>query len=223
MIRPYKGNYRQTQAFNDPCCRKNYFQFNLKGHNGLDIGLPCETKLISPITGTITEVADEGSIGYGKYIKIENSAEGCLLAHLYKQDVQVGQKVDQGQHLGWSGTTGNSTGCHLHLGYFRTPRDRKNGFNGYIDPTPYILENVIIPPVGENMEFTDQTLIPIGGDYGTIELQQVRSILVAKDRRITELETAPQSPQNPPESSDLSSYPLSDLLVAIITKIFPKK
>lgn len=183
MIKPFTGDFKITQEFDDPCCREFYFRFNLKGHNGIDFGLPCETKLISPITGNIVEVTNDLE-GYGLYIKIENSAEGCLLAHLSKQDVIVGQKVDEGQHIGWSGTTGNSTGCHLHFGYFQKPRDKTNGFNGYIDPTPYFDENVIIPPT--IMEITDSTKIP---GIENKEVQQIRSELLAKDARIKDLDS----------------------------------
>lgn len=175
MIKPFNGQYPITQNFNDPCCRESYYKYGLKGHNGIDYGLPCETKLISPINGTVTQVADEGSAGYGKYVKIENSAEACLLAHLSKQDVQIGQKVDAGQHIGWSGTTGNSTGCHLHFGYHLFLRDRNNGFNGYIDPAPYF-SDIIQPP---NTSMNDQTKIS-GSLLGTtedLEIQQIRGLL----------------------------------------------
>ena len=66
MIKPFKKDYPQTQGFGEH--PKWYARFNLKGHNGLDFGLPCETKLISPIDGQVTEVADEENDGYGKCI-----------------------------------------------------------------------------------------------------------------------------------------------------------
>ena len=214
MTYPYKGKYPLTQGFGEH--PEWYAKFNLKGHNGIDLGLPCETKLLSPISGEITEVASDPT-GYGLYIKVENSAEGCLLAHLSKQDVKVGDKVDQGQHLGWSGTTGNSTGCHLHFGYFKKPRDRKNGYNGYINPLPFLTESATLPPNSEPMN--DQTKYDFGGDIGTQELGAVRSMILDLRRDLKACQEKPSNPSNP---SDLSSYSVQDLLVAAIQKIFKK-
>jgi murein DD-endopeptidase MepM/ murein hydrolase activator NlpD len=182
MKKPFSGAFPITQVFGvNP---KDYAKFGLKGHNGIDYGLPCETKLISPIAGKVTEVANDPD-GYGLYLKIENSTESCLLAHLIKQDVALGQVVDEGQHLGWSGTSGNSTGCHLHFGYYRTPRNKANGYNGYIDPTPYFQESVIINPEPVLVpSMNDQTKIAASllGVSEDLEIQAIRGLL--KDGQI---------------------------------------
>jgi murein DD-endopeptidase MepM/ murein hydrolase activator NlpD len=102
--------------------------------------MPVGTPLIAAIEGVVVEV-DYDEPGYGWYVKIENTTEGALVAHLSKIDVQVGFVVEMGQQLGLSGNTGNSTGPHVHFGYYRIPRDRSNGFNGYIDPEPYFHSN----------------------------------------------------------------------------------
>jgi chromosome segregation ATPase len=52
----------------------------------------------------------------------------------------VGQEVTEGQQVGLSGNTGFSTGPHLHWGIFPIPRDRNNGYAGYIDQTSLITE-----------------------------------------------------------------------------------
>lgn len=137
MRLPYKGEYRLTQGFGGN--KASYAKYGLEGHNGLDHAVPCSTPLYAMISGIVKEVADEGNIGYGKYVKIENDKEGALVAHLSSFSVKVGDQVKEGETLiGKSGTSGNSTGCHTHTGYYQFPRNRQNGYAGYIDPTPFI-------------------------------------------------------------------------------------
>jgi murein DD-endopeptidase MepM/ murein hydrolase activator NlpD len=110
-----------------------YAQYNLKGHNGIDFALVTGTILVSCITGTVIE-AENDPAGYGNYIKIENDYCGVLYAHMDSFTVGVGDKVKAGDIIGKSDNTGNSTGPHLHFGVFPKPRDRANGYAGYIDP-----------------------------------------------------------------------------------------
>ena len=136
MKLPFRGDYKLTQSYGvNP---ELYKRFGLAGHNGLDHAVPCATELYAMISGKVIEATfDEG--GYGNYIKIENDKEGALIAHLSKLAVKAGDTVKEGEtYIGNSVTTGNSTGCHTHTGYYRKPRDRGNGYAGYIDPTPYL-------------------------------------------------------------------------------------
>jgi len=73
---------------------------------------------------------------YGNYIVIDHGdGVSTVYAHCSKLLVSVGDKVKKGQHIGEVGTTGNSTGYHLHFEF------RKNG--KYTDPFNYIKE----PPI----------------------------------------------------------------------------
>ena len=81
---------------------------------------------------------NEGKGGYGKYLKIENETEGSLLAHLKEFAVSLNQEVQEGQLIALSNNTGASTGPHLHWGFYRHPRNRANGYNGFIDQTPFL-------------------------------------------------------------------------------------
>jgi len=110
-----------------------YAKFGLKGHNGLDIPIQSNTKLYSVINGVVTEQTSDPT-GYGNYVKIENDACGVLYAHLSRFVLKVGDHVNAGDLVGYSGNTGNSTGPHLHFGVFPKPRDRSNGYAGYINP-----------------------------------------------------------------------------------------
>ncbi len=145
MRLPFKDKFTLTQGFANKFYLNGvdvYAQYGLQGHNGLDHSVPCFTPLYAMITGKVIEVADEGGIGYGKYVKIENDVEGALVAHLSSfGSIKPGDFVKEGETLiGKSGTSGNSTGCHTHTGYYRFPRNRQNGYNGYIDPMRFLSE-----------------------------------------------------------------------------------
>lgn len=110
----------------------------LKGHNGVDFGTPLYSNIVAVDVGRVVEVADEGSKGYGKYIKLTHAWGESLYAHLNDQWVMVGDTVRKGQHLGRSGSTGNSSGPHLHFGLRVAPFNRSDGWGGFIDPLPYL-------------------------------------------------------------------------------------
>lgn len=127
---------------------ESYARFGLKGHNGIDLraflpnGERCyeggKSEVFAPHDGTVIENLHDTN-GYGWYVKIENNLEGSILAHFSHQSkLKVGQKVKQGDFVGFQGSTGNSTGIHLHWGYYPIPRDRANGYSGTIDPLPLL-------------------------------------------------------------------------------------
>jgi len=135
MRKPFDGDYRVTQIFGvNP---QDYAQFGMKGHNGIDYALPTGTHVLAPHSGKVIE-ATLDPVGYGLYIKIENDIEGSVLAHFKEFRVGVGDTVTEGQLIAFSDNSGNSTGPHLHWGYYRFPRDRSNGYAGFIDQTPYL-------------------------------------------------------------------------------------
>lgn len=135
---PFTGSFPMTQDWNDPRYRSSYTKFGLLGHNGQDFGCPIGTPIIAPHAGRVIEAMLDAT-GYGWYVKIENDKEGSILGH-FKQAplVSVGSSVNQGQTVGLSGNTGNSTGPHLHWGYYRFPRKRDNGFSGTVDQTHWM-------------------------------------------------------------------------------------
>lgn len=105
--------------------RKSPGGIGSKYHKGIDIAFPTGTHVLACEAGKV-EVAG-WSKGFGKCIII--SHEGGVkttYAHLSKINVTKGQKVVRGQFIGEVGSTGNSTGPHLHLGV---------SVNGsYVDP-----------------------------------------------------------------------------------------
>ena len=84
-------------------------------HTGVDYPAPMGTPVGAPAAGTVTYA---GSLrgGWGNVVTIAvGSGVRTMLAHLSRVDVAVGQRVAQGEAVGAVGSTGNSTGPHLHL------------------------------------------------------------------------------------------------------------
>lgn len=89
-------------------------------HTGIDFGTPCGTPLYAPAAGEIWYADSYVLPGAGNRIVINHGVvEGNSLAtnyyHLTNYVVSAGDKVSAGQLIGYTGTTGNSTGCHLHF------------------------------------------------------------------------------------------------------------
>ena len=81
----------------------------------MDFALPTGTKVQTPVSGTVVKCKSLQS-SYGNYIAIRDSEGNThYFAHLSGfNNIKVGQKVNAGDLIGYSGSTGNSTGPHLH-------------------------------------------------------------------------------------------------------------
>lgn len=84
-------------------------------HRGVDFAAPRGTPIYAAGNGTVTYAGRKG--GYGNYIRIRhNGRYSTAYAHLkgFKRGVRKGRRVTQGQVIGYVGSTGRSTGPHLH-------------------------------------------------------------------------------------------------------------
>jgi murein DD-endopeptidase MepM/ murein hydrolase activator NlpD len=102
----------------------------IHGYNGIDIGAPIGTPILASASGeVILSKFEEGNPwfgGYGNYIVIQHSnGAQTVYAHLSQNLVKRGWKVVQGQIIGYMGSTGRSTGSHLH---FEIRNDIRNPF-----------------------------------------------------------------------------------------------
>lgn len=85
-----------------------------KLHDGTDFGVPCGTPVHAAAAGTVTGRSSSGA--YGKRVVIRHRPGfETSYNHLSSQSVSVGDRVTAGQVIARSGTTGLSTGCHLHF------------------------------------------------------------------------------------------------------------
>ena len=97
-----------------------------KNHSGIDIAANTGTVIKAAMEGTVSISSTVGD--YGQHIKIVNGDVSTLYAHCSKLYVKVGEKILQGQEIAEVGTTGKSTGPHLHFEIMRgstyiNPRD----------------------------------------------------------------------------------------------------
>ena len=90
---------------------------SIHGRNAIDIGVPTGTPIIASAEGIVIISDSSGwNGGYGGYIVISHpNGTETLYAHMNKTAVGKGASVIQGQVIGWSGSTGRSTGPHLHF------------------------------------------------------------------------------------------------------------
>ena len=86
-----------------------------KMHKGVDFAAPIGTPIYAGGNGIVEFIGNNG--GYGKYIRIRHNNEyKTAYAHLsrYEKGISKGVRVNQGETIGYVGSTGNSTGPHLH-------------------------------------------------------------------------------------------------------------
>ncbi len=84
-----------------------------KNHTGIDIAANMGTKIKSATNGEVVLSSEEGD--YGKHLKIQIGEVSIIYAHCNALYVKQGDQVVQGQEIAEVGSTGNSTGPHLHF------------------------------------------------------------------------------------------------------------
>jgi murein DD-endopeptidase MepM/ murein hydrolase activator NlpD len=111
--------------------RKHPVYGSMRMHTGIDIGAPHGSPVVAVRDG---DVVFKGSLGaYGNVVLIEHEDCRTFYAHLSRINVRSGEKVRAGQKIGEIGSTGLSTGPHLHF-EVRTGKNRTE----YLDPIKYL-------------------------------------------------------------------------------------
>ena len=108
FIKPIEGTITSTFGQRDlttPTVPKN--------HTGTDIAAVTGTKIKSATDGEVVLASEEGD--YGKHLKIQIGEVSIIYAHCNNLYVKQGDKITQGQEIAEVGSTGNSTGPHLHF------------------------------------------------------------------------------------------------------------
>ena len=100
-------------------------------HTGIDYACPMGTAILASESGVI-RYSDFDHTGFGNCVIIEHDANhATLYAHLTSfRFTNIGRQVEQGEVIGYSGNTGNSTGPHLHF----EARTKWNDYRSHFDP-----------------------------------------------------------------------------------------
>jgi len=110
---PIKNIITQTYG---PTSETGFINDAYKFHNGIDIAADIGDPVRAAYGGIVKARGDNGKYAYGKWIAIDHqNGLITLYAHFSGYAVNVGQKVTAGQTIGYAGTTGFSTGPHLHF------------------------------------------------------------------------------------------------------------
>jgi len=105
-----------------------------RNHKGIDLAEPIGTPVYATADGVVSKAEPFSS--YGNYIQIEHGGElQTRFAHLSGYAVVAGQQVHKGDLIGYVGTTGRSTGPHLHY-EVRVAGEA-------VDPTPYMVNTTL--------------------------------------------------------------------------------
>jgi len=112
MLTPIDGA-RITSGFGK---RRHPIAGYTKMHKGIDFGAGTGTPIYAAGDGVIEEIGWKG--GYGRYVRIRhNGVYKTAYAHMsgFRKGLKKGSRVSQGQTIGYVGSSGNSTGPHLHF------------------------------------------------------------------------------------------------------------
>ena len=157
-----------------------YAEYGLAGHEGLDLMASSGTPVLAAHDGAA--LVYHGSPTYGEYVALAAVGVQTLYAHLSRVCVRAGQAVREGDLIGLVGSTGCSTGPHLHFGVKPIPIDYGNGYKGFVDPEPWIM--------GEDMTDEDRERIVAArwnAEQAVREIEQVMvSLQAARERLVNE-------------------------------------
>lgn len=131
---PLPGYYRLTSQFG---YRIHPITGQAHSHTGIDIPASAGTPILAAKSGQVVTSAYHYS--YGNYVVIDHgNGNSTLYAHMSSRAVSEGEMVSQGQVIGYVGTTGSSTGNHLHLevreNYIRVDPESKYTNLPLVDP-----------------------------------------------------------------------------------------
>lgn len=136
---------RLTQGYG-PTSNTGFRNHVYSFHNGVDVASGYGAPIRAADDGIVKATGDLGKYAYGKWVAIEhNNNLTTLYAHLSLQAAQNGQRVAKGQIIGYEGSTGFSTGSHLHFTVYASNTflvsERWYGLlpiGGHINPRDYL-------------------------------------------------------------------------------------
>jgi murein DD-endopeptidase MepM/ murein hydrolase activator NlpD len=124
-----------------------------KMHEGLDFAAPHGTPIYATADGTITTAGSTGN-GYGNHVVINHGyGYETLYGHMVRVKVSAGETVKRGQVIGWVGSTGKSSGPHLHYEVHKNNQKIDPIYFFYNDLTPEQFNLILKKAAASNQSF----------------------------------------------------------------------
>ena len=125
----------------------------VKFHAGLDFAAPQGTPIYATADGRITTAGNKGN-GFGNHVVIDHGySYETLYGHMVRVKVRVGQLVKRGEVIGWVGSTGKSTGPHVHYEVHKNGRPIDPIYFFYNDLTPEQYQQILKLAASSNQSF----------------------------------------------------------------------
>lgn len=125
----------------------------VKFHAGLDFSAPQGTPIYATADGRVTTAGNKGN-GYGNHVEINHGfGYETLYGHMVRVKVKPGQTVKRGEVIGWVGSTGKSTGPHLHYEVHKGARPIDPVYFFYNDLSPEQYQQILKLAASGNQSF----------------------------------------------------------------------
>jgi murein DD-endopeptidase MepM/ murein hydrolase activator NlpD len=125
----------------------------IKFHAGLDFAAPQGTPIYATADGRVTTAGNTGN-GFGNHVEINHGyGYETLYGHMFRIKVRSGQVVKRGEVIGWVGSTGKSTGPHLHYEVHKGGRPLDPIYFFYNDLTPEQYQQILKLATSSNQSF----------------------------------------------------------------------
>lgn len=125
----------------------------VKFHPGLDFSAPQGTPIYATAEGTVRTAGNLGN-GYGNHIVIQHGySYSTLYGHMSRIKAKRGQRVKRGEVIGYVGSTGKSTGSHLHYEVFKGRKRLDPIYFFYNDLTPEQYQQILKLAASRNQSF----------------------------------------------------------------------
>ena len=125
----------------------------IKMHAGLDFAAPQGTPIYATADGGVKIAGNTGN-GYGNYVVLDHGyGYETLYGHQYKIKVRAGQRVKRGELIGWVGSTGKSTGPHVHYEVHKNGQHIDPIYFFYNDITPEQFDRILKMAAAGNQSF----------------------------------------------------------------------
>ena len=178
LHRPVPHAINKENPFGQP--DPDYTALGYLGHPGVDFLCPLSSDVDACDSGRVDSAGAAGTAG--NMVVLRHSWGRSRYLHLTTWVVNPGQAVARGQLIGFSGSTGMSTGPHLHWDIYPHGEPYGNGYGGRVDPVPYLEGN------GMSLEGTEASLeVTVSRLRGyAAELSRARGPGVARRRTIAD-------------------------------------